>query len=121
MATTATDPQQGDIWMIDFSPGIGDEIEKIRPALVVGNRYVGTLDLRLVVPITGWNSNLETKPWFVKLSPSSRNGLSKESLADTFQLKSVSLRRFKRQLGRADADEMENIRSAVSLCLSPET
>ncbi len=53
----------------------------------------------------------------VNLKPSGTNGLSKESAADAFQVKSVPLRRFARYLGRIEAVQLDEIAQAVALCV----
>jgi mRNA interferase MazF len=44
--------RHGEIWLVDFAPKIGEEIDKIRPALIVSNDSIGKLRLKVVVPIT---------------------------------------------------------------------
>ena len=44
--------KQGDLWLVDFAPKIGNEIDKIRPAVIVNNDELGILKLKMVVPIT---------------------------------------------------------------------
>jgi mRNA interferase MazF len=46
---------RGQIWLYNSNPSVGDEISKIRPAIIVNNDAVGVLRLKIVVPITGWN------------------------------------------------------------------
>ena len=45
--------QGGDIWTIRFDPSEGDEIQKIRPAVVMTASGAGKIRLQIVVPITG--------------------------------------------------------------------
>ena len=56
-------------------------------------------------------------PWLVNLKPTKGNGLSKESAADCFQVKSVSLKRFVSKLGEVRADDIEEISAAIALCV----
>jgi len=110
-------PQRGEVWLIRFDPSEGSEVGKTRPAVVMSIREVGRLPLRIVVPITGWKSHWATVPWLVYLRPTKRNGLSKESAADAFQAKSISIGRFEKKLGELSADELEQIAAAVCLCV----
>src|SRR5262245_66052255 len=98
MATAPT-PNRGEVWLVDFDPAVGAEIRKVRPALVVSVDSVGRLPLRLVVPITDWKPQYTSYPWFTEIPADTSNGLSKDSGADAFQTKSVSLSRFVRHLG----------------------
>jgi mRNA interferase MazF len=49
-----TIPRRGEIWLVDFDPAVGAEIQKVRPAVVIGVDSIGRLPLRMVVPITDW-------------------------------------------------------------------
>lgn len=110
-------PRRGQIWMVSFNPQLGAEIEKTRPAVILSLDAIGRLPLRIVVPITDWSPKYVESPWMVNLKPSGTNGLSKESAADAFQVKSVSLRRFVRYLGRIEAAQLDEIAQAVALCI----
>lgn len=113
----AVTPLRGDIWLVRFNPQVGAEIEKTRPAVVISTDAVGRLPLKIVVPVTAWASDYARAPWMIQLRPTDGNGLSKESAADAFQVKSVSLHRFVSRLGRIDADQLEDIAQAVALCV----
>src|SRR5262245_56557362 len=102
-------PQRGEVWLIDFDPAVGAEIGKVRPAVVVSLNTVGRLPLRLVVPITDWKPSYQSYSWFVFLPPDTTNGLTKDSGADTFQTKSISLRRFVRAIGQVTAAQLDDI------------
>ena len=110
-------PNRGEIWWIRFDPVEGAEIGKTRPAAVVSVPSVGRLPLRIVVPITEWNPRWATVPWLVYLKHTQRNGLQKDSAADCFQVKSVSLNRFTSLIGRLNADEIEQVSAGVALCV----
>src|SRR5215217_2141709 len=96
---TALAPKRSEIWLVDFDPAIGAEIRKVRPAVVISADAIGRLPLRLIVPVTDWQVWYSAFPWFVHLPASSGNGLSKDSGADAFQTKSVSVTRFVRRPG----------------------
>lgn len=110
-------PQRGEIWDIDFDPSKGCEIQKSRPAAVISVRSVGRLPLRIVIPITDWKPEYGQFPWMVALVQTQANGLSKPSAADAFQVKSVSLERFRKRLGVLLPAKVEEIAAAVALCV----
>ena len=116
MATVRT-PKRGDIWLIDFDPSVGAEIRKVRPAVVISLDTVGRLPLRLVVPVTDWKPQYSGYPWFVELAATVTNGLSKDSGADAFQTKSVSLARFVDHLGEITPMQLDEIAEAIALCV----
>lgn len=112
-----TDPIRGEIWLLRFDPAQQAEIGKTRPAVVVNPSSIGRLPLRIVVPVTEWNPKYAAVPWLVFLRPDRRNGLAKDSAADCFQVKSVSLGRFVKRLGALGADDVEEIGAAIALCV----
>ena len=78
---------------------------------------IGRLPLRIVVPITDWKSQYAGFPWFVQLRADSTNGLSKDSGADAFQVKSLSIGRFVRRLGNVTMEQAEAVATAIALCV----
>ncbi len=110
-------PQRGEIWWVDFDPSIPPEQQKVRPAVVMSDRTTGRLSLRIVVPITGWLPIFASYDWFVHLDPTAENGLTKESGADAFQVKSLSLDRFRSRLGILTPTETEDIAIAIANCV----
>jgi mRNA interferase MazF len=105
------------VWRIRFDPAEGDEIKKIRTAVVISEDSIGRLRLKIVVPITEWKSKYASYPWFVHLLPIPGNGLTKESGADAFQVKSLSETRFLDRLGRVTEREMDEIANAIAVCV----
>ncbi len=100
---------KGEIWLVNLDPTIGDEIRKLRPAVVVNSDALGVLALRVVVPITGWQARFQGCDWLIRLAPDASNNLDKASAADTFQVRSVSVRRFVRRLGHLPDADMTRI------------
>lgn len=117
LLSPAINPQRGEIWWVNFDPTTGEEIKKIRPALVITAPGMGRSQLKIVVPIIGWKPHYTNYLWMFKLVPSKTNGLMKESGADASQVKSVSVQRFDKQLGSVTADELDEILAAVALVI----
>ena len=115
--SATTNPARGEIWSVQFDPQVGHEIGKTRPALVINSNSVGRLPLRIVVPITDWKQHYASCPWFVHPAPTGTNGLTKESGADAFQVKSVAIARFKTQKGRLPGKILDEVAAAVALCV----
>jgi len=113
--------RRGEIWLYNANPTIGDELSKIRPAIIVNNDAIGTLRLKVIVPITGWNETFNEVPWMVRLTPNAENQLTKTSTADTFQIRSVSQQRLIRKLGVIDSATMEQISQALAVVLDITT
>ena len=110
-------PVRGEVWLVDFDPAVGAEIRKARPAVVVNVDAIGRLPLRIVVPLTDWKPHYLHLPWFVEIPASSTNGLSKDSGADAFQVKSLSEHRFVRYLGDVTLPQLDEIVAAIGLCV----
>lgn len=108
-------PVRGEIWLVQFNPTVGSEIGKKRPAVVISSDSLGTLPLKLVAPITGWNPRFASKLWHVPVDPTMQNGLSKKSSVDLFQVRSVSLRRFDSKIGVLEADTVEQVVETLSI------
>jgi len=105
------------VWDVRFDPSVGAEMKKVRPAVVISEDTIGRLPLRIVVPITDWKPNYGAYPWFIHLPTSGTNGLSKDSGADAFQVKSVSVNRFVTLRGTLTDGQLDDIASAIALCV----
>jgi mRNA interferase MazF len=108
-----------EIWLYNSSPSIGDEIRKIRPAVIVNNNEVGTLRLKVVVvvPITDWSNDFADVPWMVRIEADEENGPSKLSAADTFQVRCISQERLIKRLGVLSISNMTRISQALATVL----
>ena len=106
-------PLRGEVWLVDFNPTVGNEIRKKRPAVVMSRDALGILDLRVVIPLTGWQPKFANWLWQVRLDPSPANGLVKLSSADTFQVRSVSVRRFVQRLGTLSDAEVARVAAGI--------
>jgi mRNA interferase MazF len=109
--------KRGEIWRINLDPSIGAEIRKTRPALILSIDAIGSLPLRVVVPITGWQDKFAQATWLVRLEPDVTNNLDKPSAADAFQVRSVSETRFVDLLGMVSAADMARVEDAVRIVL----
>jgi len=99
---------------VDFDVSVGAETRKLRAAVVLSLDGLLHLPLRVVVPLTDWKPRFAGCLWFVHIQTRSDNGLSKDSGADAFQVKSMSEIRFDRCLGVASATELDAIADAVA-------
>ena len=112
-----TTPKRGEVWRIRFDPAEGDEIRKVRMAVVLSEDRIGRLRLKIVVPITEWKPAYARHSWFVRLVPTPNNGLTKESGADAFQVKSISENRFLERVGELAPGELDEIACAIAICV----
>jgi mRNA interferase MazF len=112
-----TRPRRGEIWLVNFDPSIGAEIQKVRPALVIQDDAIGRLALRIIVPVTEWQDRYQRFPWHTRLGATKANGLDKASSADALQVKSVSEDRFVKLLGTVTQGELDDVSAAIALCV----
>ena len=105
--------KQGEIWEINLSPTIGAEIKKNRPGVIINDDAIGILPLKVIVPITEWKDRFQGAIWMVRIEPDSENKLTKPSVIDTFQIRSVSTKRFLRKTGSVSSEILDEIKTAV--------
>ncbi|MGH2588210.1 MAG: type II toxin-antitoxin system PemK/MazF family toxin [Dehalococcoidia bacterium] len=84
---------------------------------MVNDDDIGVLPLKIIGPVTEWNDRFELFPWMVRLEPNADNGLSKQSAADTSQVRSVANQRFVRRLGVVSDENMRMIERAIAVVL----
>jgi mRNA interferase MazF len=108
---------RGEIWLLNLDPSMGAEIRKTRPCIIVSDDAVGILPLRVVVPVTEWKDRYAIAPWMVRLDPDARNGLTKPSAADAFQMRSVALERFVQHMGEVSDHHLNQIAEALATVL----
>jgi len=108
--------KQGDICLIDFNLTVGDEIKKIRPAIILSGDFAVGLDLKIVAPITSWKADFEKVWWLFKLVSSKANGLDSDIAVNCYQMRCVSVERIVKKLGHAE-EELENIVATAQNCL----
>ncbi len=111
---------RGEVWLINLDPTKGAEIEKTRPAVIVSDDAVGILPLKVIVPITEWKDRYAVAPWMVRMDTDIENFLDKPSVADAFQVRSLSQTRFVRQLGKLSEATMQKITKALAVVLAIE-
>ncbi len=105
---------RGEIWRVNLDPTVGTEIRKTRPAIVINSDAVGTLPIRLVVPLTEWKDTFAGKIWLVQVASDSTNGLTKTSAADTLQLRGLDTSRFVQKMGTASESVMASVAAAIA-------
>jgi mRNA interferase MazF len=109
------EPKRGEVWRVQFDPARGAEIRKTRPAVVINVATAGKLPLRVIVPLTEWQTPFARTFWHVRIEASAANGLTKTSSADAFQMRSFSVERFDEKIGELSPEEMEAVARAVAV------
>lgn len=108
---------KGDIWIVNLNPTQGSEMKKERPCVIISEDNLGKLPLKIVVPITEWKESYSQYIWMTKIIPNKNNRLTKQSAADSFQVRSVARERFMRKQGVVSAKELEDIVAALAILI----
>ena len=103
--------KRGEIWWVNFDPSVGEEINKIRPAIIISNDAANEVLNRIqVIPLT---SNVsKCYPWEVYVIV---NG--KQSKAMTDQIMTASKLRLKSKISTITSQEMLSLEYALKLQL----
>lgn len=113
--------ERGEIRLVNLDPVRGAEADKRRPAVIVSNDGANTTAARLghgvvtVVPVT---SNVERVHPFQVLLRSSETGLDRDAKAQAEQVRSVSVERVGRAVGRRAPTTIERLDDALRLHLA---
>ncbi|HXV99263.1 MAG TPA: type II toxin-antitoxin system PemK/MazF family toxin [Anaerolineae bacterium] len=102
---------------VNLDPTQASETGKVRPCVIVTNNvYNERVPVVHVVPITAWNDKKSRIKTNVELMPSSKNGLSKQSIADCLQTRPIDHRfRMVKPRGELTAEEMKKIDEALRI------
>lgn len=112
-----TFPRRGEVYLVEFDPTRGHEIQKTRPALVIqndiGNRHS---PVTIVAAIT---SRLSPKPYPIEVvvDPQKGNGLTVRSAIHLDQIRSVDRERLVKRLGVIDPATMLRVNNALMISL----
>ena len=103
--------KRGEVWWISFSPSVGGEIQKKRPALIVSNdasnKYLNRVQ---VVPLTSQVERVYPSEAEVTL-----NGRPNKAMAD--QLTTVSKVRLTKLAGRLTSSDIRRVEHAIRVQL----
>jgi len=82
--------RRGMVIDVNLDPTKGSETGKIRPCVIVtNNTYNARVPVIQVVPLTAWSARKARIITNVEIVPSSRNGLTKKSVADCLQTRPI--------------------------------
>ena len=103
--------KRGEVWWVNFSPSVGGEIQKKRPALIVSNdasnKYLNRVQ---VVPLTSQVERVYPSEAEVTL-----NGRPNKAMAD--QLATVSKVRLTELAGRLANSDIKRVEHAIRIQL----
>lgn len=108
---------RGTVIDVDLDPTKGSETGKVRPCVIVtNNTYNARVPVVQVVPLTAWSERKARIVTNVVVVPSSRNGLTKRSVADCLLTRPVDHRaRLVGVRGELEDEEMAKIDDALRI------
>jgi mRNA interferase MazF len=109
--------RRGMVIDVNLDPTKGSETGKIRPCVIVtNNTYNARVPVIQVVPLTAWSVRKARIITNVEIIPSSRNGLTKKSVADCLQTRPIDHRaRLVKVRGELEDTVMTNIDDALKI------
>jgi len=109
--------RRGDIYLVEFDPARGHEIQKTRPALVIQNN-IGNKHSSVTI-VAAITSKLPPAPYPVEVvvSPTKGNGLTVESAIKLGQIRSVYRQRLVKRMGSLDAATMRKVDEGLKISL----
>jgi mRNA interferase MazF len=108
-------PARGETWYAELDPVRGHEQAGRRPVLVVSTNLFnyGPADLAVVLPITSREKRI---PWHVPLV-AAEGGLKMDSFAMCEMVRSISLERLAKRIGKVKATTMAQIEQRLRILL----
>jgi mRNA interferase MazF len=110
-------PQRGDIFLVNFNPTVGSEIQKIRPALILQNNIANTYSpLTIVAVISSYQEGENLYPIEVYLEKN-KTGLLKDSVILLNQIQTIDKQRIIKKLGSVEMPTMDRVNWALQISL----
>lgn len=109
-------PLRGEIWLTTLDPTIGREQAGTRPALIISDDLFNQSHAELVVvlPITSKGKGIRSH---VPVLPP-EGGLSVESFIKCEDVRSISIQRFGRRLGKVSLRTMDEVENRLRIILA---
>ena len=104
--------ERGEVYWVNFDPGLGGEIRKTRPAIIVLHNAANlALNRVQVVPITSKIDRVYPSEAIVEV-----RGERRKAMAD--QLTTASKQRFGNRLGALSSEDMARVEAAIAVQLA---
>jgi mRNA interferase MazF len=107
---------RGEVWEMAGPGKRGAGIP--RRVVIISSDALGTIPLRVVVPLSAWHQKYTRAPWIVRVPPILNSGLDEPHAADALQLRSVSISRLTTKLGELPEVITAEISRAAGLVIN---
>lgn len=109
-------PKRGELYLVNFDPTVGAEIQKTRPALVIQNDTANKHSPITIVAAVTSQFDEPLYPTEVMIVPP-EGGLRVRSVALLNQIRSIDKRRLIRRLGALSAKTLDDVDRALLVSL----
>jgi len=107
-----TNVAYGDIWLVNYSPSIGHEYQKIRPAIIISpNSLLKRSCLFTCIAVT--SKTAKTISDDIGLPRNARNKLDQDSVIKMHHIASYDKRRLHKYIGEADSQTLKIIQARI--------
>jgi mRNA interferase MazF len=103
----------GSIWLVNFNPSIGTEIQKTRPAIIISGTIFNQRRKVTVLPITSSYPDRRLLPIVVPIQPNDTNGLNTDSFIVCIDPMTFDKQRLVRQLGILNVETLRQVQSIL--------
>ena len=114
--TTLVRPRRGEVYLVNFDPTLGAEIQKTRPALIVQNDVANRHSAITIVAAITSQFDQPLYPTEVLIRPP-EGGLRTDSVALLNQIRSIDKQRLVRRLGTLKAESMDRVDHAILISM----
>ena len=111
-----TFPKRGEIYLVNFDPTVGSEIQKTRPALILQNDISNQHSPITIVAALTSQFDVELYPTEVLINPP-EGGLSYASVVLLNQIRSIDRKRLVKRLGIISEELMNSVNNAIQISL----
>jgi mRNA interferase MazF len=114
--TSLIRPRRGEVYLVNFDPTLGAEIQKTRPALIVQNDVANRHGAITIVAAITSQFDQPLYPTEVLISPP-QGGLRTDSVALLNQIRSIDKQRLVRRLGTLKPETMYRVDRAILISM----
>jgi len=111
-----TFPKRGEIYLVNFDPTVGSEIQKTRPAIILQNDISNQHSPITIVAALTSQFDTELYPTEVLINPP-EGGLTYPSVVLLNQIRSIDRKRLVKRLGIISEELMNSVNNAIQISL----